>query len=99
MSKKAPNRLLLEIVSLDSKQQLPNATDHRLWNEILQGLEAMSRFSCYGAVDMEIGIDDQRQIEIQASLTSGSNAKLRIKLKELLLNEVITLYLTVYYNY
>ncbi|KAI8058007.1 hypothetical protein BDF22DRAFT_663290 [Syncephalis plumigaleata] len=78
MSKKTPNRLLLEIVSLDPKQQIPNATDHRLWNEILQGLEAMSRFSCYGAVDMEIGIDHQRQIEIQASLTSGSNAKLPI---------------------
>ncbi|RKP22362.1 hypothetical protein SYNPS1DRAFT_32054 [Syncephalis pseudoplumigaleata] len=47
----------------------------------------MSRFSCYGAVDMEIAIDDRRQIEIQASLTSGANAKLRIKLKELLLDE------------
>ncbi|RKP24967.1 hypothetical protein SYNPS1DRAFT_29289 [Syncephalis pseudoplumigaleata] len=87
MSQKAPNRLLLEIVALNSMQQLPNATDHRAWHDILQGLDAMSRFSCYGAVDMEIAIDDRRQIEIQASLTSGANAKLRIKLKELLLDE------------
>jgi hypothetical protein len=48
----------------------------------------MSRFSSHGKVEIKISVSEERHIEVRASLTAGSNAKLRIKLRDLVLDEV-----------